>query len=118
RRYLEHVRDVIETIALVVLRQQRIDVDVEREQVGDRVLVFGAVETMQRDLTWIRRFRRRIVERGLEPRYPFAALLGAGLRISRRRHLRTAELANYVLEHLGLVRHRVERHAVERDVRG
>ena len=48
RRDAQHARDVVEAVALVVGRQQLGDVDVEIEQVADRVAVFGAVQAMDR----------------------------------------------------------------------
>ena len=41
-------RHVVEAVAGLVARQQRGDIDVERQQVADGVLVFGAVEPAER----------------------------------------------------------------------
>ena len=41
-------RHVVETVARLIARQQRGDVDVEREQVANRILVFGAIEAAER----------------------------------------------------------------------
>ncbi len=40
----EHVGDVVEAVRLAVVRQQRVGVDLEREQIADRVAVLGAVQ--------------------------------------------------------------------------
>ena len=51
RRDLQHVGDVVEAVARIVGRQQRRDVDVgdvERQQVAHGVLVFGAVQPVER----------------------------------------------------------------------
>ena len=47
RRDAEHVGDIVEAVGRIVGRQQRRDVDVEREQIANRVGVFGAVEAME-----------------------------------------------------------------------
>ena len=116
RRHLEHVRDVVEAVALVVLRQQRLHVDLEREQVRDRIGVFGAIQAVQRDLPRIRRGRGGGIERALEPRDPRAARRVVGLRRAGRRHLRAAQLAHDGFENLWLVRDRLGGHAIERDL--
>ena len=47
RRDAEHVGDVVEAVRRIVRRQERRDVDVEREQVANRVGVLAAVQPMQ-----------------------------------------------------------------------
>ena len=49
RRHLQRVGVVVEIALDVVLRQQRRRVDLEREQVADRVRVLAAVQAAQRD---------------------------------------------------------------------
>src|SRR5262249_53269347 len=44
----EGLSEIVEALARSVGRQQRVDVDVEREQIANGVGVFGAVETMKR----------------------------------------------------------------------
>ena len=44
RRHAQHVRDVVEAVAFVVGRQELGRVDLEAEQVADRVAVLGAVQ--------------------------------------------------------------------------
>ena len=51
RRHLERVRVVVEVTLDVVLGQQRRRIDLEREQVADRVRVLAAVQAAQRDTT-------------------------------------------------------------------
>ena len=46
RRHAEHVGVVVEAGARIVRRQQRRDVDVEREQIANRVGVLGAIQPM------------------------------------------------------------------------
>jgi hypothetical protein len=116
RRDLENVRDVVEAVALVVLRQKRLDVHVEREQIGDRVRVLGSIQTMQGDFTGVPRRRRGGVELGLEARDPGTSRRAIRLRRAGRRHLRAAQLAHGGLEDAGLVRDRLGGHAIERDL--
>ena len=47
RRDAEHIGDVVEAGRGVVWRQQRADVDVEREQIANGVRLLGPVQTMQ-----------------------------------------------------------------------
>ena len=47
RRDFEGVRDVVESFAGIVGRQERGNVDIESEQIANRVGVFGAVEAVQ-----------------------------------------------------------------------
>ena len=48
RRHLQHAGDVVEPIARVVGGKQRVDVDVEIEQIANDVPVFGAIQAMER----------------------------------------------------------------------
>ena len=68
-RHLEHAGHVVEAVAGAVARQERGDVDVEREHVADGVVILGAVQAMERfGAAGIRARRRGAVERGLEIR--------------------------------------------------
>ena len=68
RRHLQHAGDVVEPIAGVVCRQHRRDVEVERQQIADRVAVLGAVQTMERlGTARIRTGGRRAIELAFEP---------------------------------------------------
>ena len=60
RRHGERLGDVVEALARAVGRQQRVHVDVEREQIADRVGVLGAVQPMQRRRDEARRWDRRL----------------------------------------------------------
>ena len=76
----QHVGDVVEPVARLVRRQQRPLVDVQRQQIADRVAVLGAVQAMDRRPAGIRivgggavegRFQRgggRVVGAGVRPR--------------------------------------------------
>ena len=64
RRNREDIREVVETaVRCLVPGQQRLHIEVEREQVANRVVVFRAIETMDRvDPAWIRTGRPRPVD--------------------------------------------------------
>ncbi len=66
RRNAERARDVVEAEARVVGRQQRGCVDLEREQIADRIRVLGAIHAVQGGAAGIRLRRRQGVELGLE----------------------------------------------------
>ena len=56
---------VVETVARVVGRKQRGCVDVEREQIADRILILGPTESMKRvGPSRVGRFGRGPIERG------------------------------------------------------
>ena len=68
RRQLQHAGDVVEAVARLVGRQQLGDLDVEVEQVADRVAVLGAVQAVERlGAARVRVGGGRGVELALEP---------------------------------------------------
>ncbi len=54
RRHRQHARHVVESVGLIVLGQERCRIDLEPEQILDGGGVLRAVQSMQRDATWIR----------------------------------------------------------------
>ena len=61
---------VVETMTALVGRQQRVDVDVERQEIADSVAIFRSIEAAQRlgpAGVWL--FRRGGIERAFEPRH-------------------------------------------------
>jgi len=116
RRDLQPARNVVEVLDDLVERQERRRVDVDREQVADRVLVFLAVQPVRRN-----RFRpalvgRGLIERALEPRDQARELLLARARRLRGRHQPAAELAHGRLEDLGVIGDLVAGDPVEREI--
>src|SRR5262249_27362773 len=53
RRYAKDVSVVVEPAARIVGRQERRRIDVESEDVANRVRILGAIEPVQRGTTWI-----------------------------------------------------------------
>ena len=83
-------RHVVEAVARFVGRQQRRDVDVERQQIADRVLVLRAGQAPQRGgPPRVRRRGRGAIERGL-----------VGPRQSDRGHLTRTDFSDNLLPHL------------------
>ena len=66
RRDAERARDVVEAEAGIVAGQELLRVDVEREQIVNRVLVLRAIQPMQGRPARIRVARRELVERAFE----------------------------------------------------
>ena len=102
RRNREDVREVVEAaVRRLVSRQQRPHVQVEREQVANRVVVFRAIQTVDRiDPAWIRTDRPRPVDVGLQPARQREIGGGIGPRPPRWRHRARPKLRNHALPHL------------------
>ncbi len=102
RRHGERFRKIVEALTRSVGRQQDVHVDVEREQVADRVGVFGAVQPMQRRCDEGRVGIDGLVEPLLELRRE--AIEGRALRATSaaRRHHAGADLLDDLLPRLGV----------------
>ena len=105
RRNRERVREIVETaVGRVIARQQRLHVHIEREQIANRVVVFRAIQTMDRaDSARIR------IRQPTPGRSHFRASLAIsairrriGARHSRRRHGAGAQLRDHLLQHFGI----------------
>ena len=93
RRQLQHARNVVEAVARVVGRKKRRDVDVEIEQVADRVLVFRAVQPVERlGPARIRIQPGAAIELAFEPRQERVVAASIGTRHAGRRHETGAHL--------------------------
>ncbi len=66
RRGREHGRDVVESVARIVDRQPLARLDVDGQQIADRVAVLGAIQPVNRRPARIGVCRSRAVERRLE----------------------------------------------------
>ena len=100
RRHGQDVGVVVEAVGEVVARQQRRGVDLQIEQVADRVGVLQPVEAMDGRPAGIRPLGRGAVEGGLQPRRERAVGLGGGPRAARRRHGLRPQLAEDLLPDL------------------
>ena len=82
RRSFQDVRNVVETVAFVVGRQQGRGIDIERKQIANRVGVFGSIQAMERGVPGIgmrSRPRCRWRFRAKQPRRSSVALSGRGM---------------------------------------
>ena len=96
RRHAQHVSDVVEAVRAVVGRQERRDVDVERQQIADRVAVLRAIEAMQHGPARIGMRRGRLVDGRLEVgREPGERRL-VRTRHADRRHQAAAHLPDHL----------------------
>src|SRR5581483_11243697 len=83
------------SIAAVISRQQRRRIDVQREQVANGVLVFRAVEPMERfRSTGVRVISRGTIQRALEPGDEPVVGFGVWAWSAARRHQAGAKLSN------------------------
>ena len=112
RRNLERVGVVVETAFDVVLGQQHGGVDVEREQIVDRVRVLAAVQAMQRHSTGLALVGGRI-DAVLEPGDELRRGLAIRARLPGRRHETASQLANRGFPRLGILGDAVRRQLVE-----
>ena len=119
RGHPQHAGDVVEAVAAIVGRQQRRDVDLEREQVANDVVILAAVEPVEGvGPARVRMRRRSAIELGLQPGRE--RLVGGGVRpgSGHGRHGTGPHLAHHLLPDFGMrpdVRHV---HHVEREVGG
>ena len=96
--------DVVEAMPALIGRKKRGSVDVERQQVSNRVLIFGSVQASQcfgSARIWFCNCRRRI-ERVLQPRPHRETIRLRRLQHVGRRHDARAELAHHLLPYFGL----------------
>ena len=98
----KHVGDVVEPVARLVGRQQRPLVDLQRQQVANRVAVLDTVQAVDGRAARIRVGRRGGVEGGLNDVGGVVVGLGVRPRAARRRHRPAPQLAHDLLPGLDL----------------
>ena len=97
RREFTH-RHVVKAMTRVVLRQERRGVDIEREQIANGILVFGAIQAAEGfGAPGIGILRRSAVERGRQLAHDLVISLVAGPLLANRRHLARAHFADDTL---------------------
>ena len=110
RRQRQHVGDVVEPVAGIVLREVVGGTHLDAEQIANRVVVFVAVETAGGHPARIR--RRHAVDAGeltLEPGGNRLALRFLGLLFFERRHLAAPQHADDVFPMIALADQRLRR---------
>ena len=104
RRDREHARHVVEAFLIgFVRREQRASVDLEAEQIANRVSVLAAIQSMHGNAARMRLRRGGRVELALERRGDGAIGVGARARPARRRHLARAQFGDDLLPLLRVV---------------
>ncbi len=117
RRERKHVADVVETVAGIVGRKVVGRLEIDADQIADRIVVFGAVEPVDGDGARIRVVRVEMEKFVLDPAADGVALGLRRLQIGViRRHLLGVDPLHHRFPDLGVVVHRpdvliaVERH--------
>ena len=100
RRDAQHARDVVETEALVVGRQQGRGVEVQIEQVADRVAVLGAVQPVRRLGPRVDSGCGPAIEHAFERGGKGVERRGVGPRHALRRHHAAVQLLQHFLPEL------------------
>ena len=91
--HFERARDIVEAVAAIVGRQQRRDVDVDRQQIADGVAIFGAIQAVERfRAAGIRPCRGRAIQLCLQPRGQGIGRSAVRARPPRGRHQTAAHL--------------------------
>ena len=95
--------DVVEAVAALIRGQERGGVDVERQQISDRVLILGSIQAPQRfGATRTRMCGCRRIERPFQPRQHRQAVGLRRLRYVVRRHDARVQLADDRFPQFGL----------------
>ena len=117
RRDFQHASDVVEAVTRIVGRQQAHNIDVQAQQIPDRVAILDPVEAVE-DLgaTRVRMLCRGAIELRFKPRAK--SLIGDRIRSrpTQGRHQPGAELAHHLFPRLRMVGHARQVKAVKRQV--
>ncbi len=115
---LQRRGDVVESVVRLIPRQQRRGIDVQIQQIGDRVRILAPVQAMQAFASNLVVLIPRLVECGLEKGDQRSDVGVLGLRLAGRRHQPPPQFAEGLFPDLGIFRHVGHRHAVEGDRAG
>ena len=107
--------DVVEPEVRAVARQQFGDVDVERQQIANRVAVLGAVQPMDDIAARVALALPRAIERAREPGREGRVLGFRGTRHALRRHRAHAQLAQHAFPRRRLRQQVVQARGLEID---
>ena len=100
-RHAQDVGDVVEPAALVVGRQERGGIDIQGENVVDRIGVFGAIQAMHGRVAGVRLGGVATIQRGFEERSQPVQRGLIGPRHALRGHRADAELADHLFPGFG-----------------
>ena len=113
RREISH-RHIVKAMTGLILRKEFRGIDLQREQIPNGVLVFGAGETTECvGSAWIGMRGGRFVERVRKPRHNSAVSAFLRALHSRRRHLSCAKFSDNFFPDLRMLRDVVQPDAVE-----
>ena len=118
RRQRQHVGDVVEAVARIVGRQQRANVDLEREEIPHGVRVLGAVQPMDDRPSGIRVRRAVRVERRLDPTGDRVIRRPIRPRQPDRRHRAAAQPRGDFFQGARILGDVIEIEGIEREIRG
>ena len=113
-RHAQSGRNVVEAVHLDVLRQNVLRIHVHTHQSFHRCGVLGAIQALDRHIARLRTFGVG-VERVLHPGDERIHILLRRLRIARRRHQMSAQLAQGLLPDPRVIRRGLEIQAVQRE---
>ncbi len=111
----QHRRDIVETVAGYVLRQQRLHVDRQAEHLPDLARVLGPVEPVHTDASRVGAGGGRVIQLTLHPRHEGIDGGLVGLRIARRRHQAAPQLADCFFPGFRVLRDVLRQHRLEGD---
>ena len=117
RRNGQRAGDVVKASRRIVRRQQRRDVDLQIQQVADRVGVFGPVQTMQHDRAGIGGCAAalRSISASSQSRSPSYSAKRRP-RHARRRHHAGAQFADHLFPHFRVIADGREIHFLKREI--
>ena len=115
RRHRENVRHVVEAQVRIVGGQQRAAVDLQPQQVANRVGVLGTVQAMGGRAAGIRIGRAGAVEGRLQHGGRGAVGVPVRPRPTGRRHRPGAQLAHDLFPRFGVLAHVLDTHPVQRE---
>ncbi len=118
RRQRKACGHVVEPVFRFIRQQQRGGIDLQREQVANRVGVFGTIQTVSADASRLRIEIGGRVQRGLQPRGNRIGISHAWPRPVGRRHLARADLVENFLPGLRLPCQRRERVRTQAEATG
>ncbi len=119
RRHRQHARQVVEALLVgLVAGQQHLRIQLQSQQIANRVAVLGAAQAVDGHPAWIGSSRGGRVQRVLEECRGGGQRGRGGTRRAGRRHLAGAQLAHHFLPRLGVRGHVAQVEALDREARG
>jgi hypothetical protein len=119
RRYGQHTRDVVEALSVgIVRREERARIDLQPQQIADRVDVLGAIQPMHGNAAGIRTQGGGAIQRRLDERRQRRIRRFVGTRRRGRGHLVGAKLVRHLFPYLGPIGRSLDVERVQRQAAG